>query len=380
MCARIGYPSAPLANPKGATVAALVASPPSHAYVPRESLARHVRELCGVVGPLAVSQLCQMGMAVIDTVLLGSLGERALAAGGLGSAIFFTTNIMLQGVLASVSVLVAQARGAGQSDRIPAIYWTGLLLALLLMLPDFAWISAAEPFLRAIGEPPEIAHDVGVYLGVLRWGIPGAVLGLGLMRALLTAIGDVRVLLMMAPILLVGDGLLNYGLIHGVGPLPRLGYLGSATAGVIALWTGALILLAHVHLRRRLRGLVRPCLPHLAYLREQLAIGLPIGATVAVETFLFLFTGLLMGMLGPAALAAHQIAMNVTSLVFMVPLAIAQAANARVGFWVGAGARHEARRAGFVALGMSIGFMLAVALTLVLAPRMIAGQIGRAHV
>src|ERR1700742_4205554 len=120
-----------------------------------------------------------MAMAVTDTVLRASLGPDALAAGGLGANLFFVVVTLLQGVLTSVSVSVSHARGAQDDGRVPHIYWTGLVLSVLLSVPAFVLLSFATPILLAFGEPAVLARHVGEYCAVLRWGSPGSLIGVG---------------------------------------------------------------------------------------------------------------------------------------------------------------------------------------------------------
>ncbi|HEY0526865.1 MAG TPA: MATE family efflux transporter [Stellaceae bacterium] len=348
---------------------------------PPLSLRRHIADTVRLAAPLAVAQVAQMAMGVTDTVLLGSLGSGALAAGGLGAGLFFTTVLLLQGVLSAVAVLVAQARGAGRPERAPAVFRTGLLLVALLAVPAFLLLSFAAPILTALGEPSGLARDVGRYEHVLRWGVPGGLIGLGLMRAFLPAIDRPRVILWVTLAAVGVNGLLNYGLIHGAWGLPRLGLIGSATATAATLWGTALSLLAVVHLTPSLRRWAVPSRAPgqrrtptvLPVLGELLRVGLPVGVTYGVEVTLFQSVGLLAGLIGTAALAAHQIALNVASFAFMVPFAVAQAANVRVGYWTGAGRPAEARRAGFVAIGLGGGFMTLTGVAMLAAPRAIIG-------
>jgi MATE family multidrug resistance protein len=333
---------------------------------------RHVVETARLAAPLAVAQLAQMAMALTDTVLVGALGPAALAAGGLGANLFFTCMILLQGVLTSVSVTVAHALGRG-AGRVADIYVTGLVLALLLALPAFAVMSVAQPILRALHEPAALAAQVGGYADVLRWGAPGALLSLGLMRAMLPAIGRGRLLLWVALAAVGLNGLLNYGLIHGAWGLPRLGLLGSAAATAATQTGMAVALLAALHLPRSLRRHVAGGRVRLAILGALLRLGWPVAVTYAVETALFLTVGLLVGLGGAAPLAAHQIALSVASSTFMVPLAIGQAANVRVAFWSGARQPAQARRAGFAAIGMGGCVMASTAAVLLLAPQAIVG-------
>ncbi|MFP3693084.1 MATE family efflux transporter, partial [Burkholderia sp. SIMBA_048] len=132
-------------------------------------------------------------------------------------------------------------------------------------------------------------------------------------------------------------GFLNYGLIHGAYGLPRIGFLGSGVATTITVWLTALTLMGLLHLRPRFRHFVTATRPNVPLMGELFGIGWPVANTYGVESMLFLATGLMVGLLGESQLAAHQIALNVASVAFMVPLAIGQAANVRVGFWSGAG-------------------------------------------
>ncbi|WP_250526080.1 MATE family efflux transporter [Caballeronia sp. GAWG2-1] len=337
------------------------------------SFSRHAVDTARLAAPLAIAQLSQMAMGVTDTILLGSLGPDALAAGGLGANVFFVIVTLLQGVLTSVSVSVAHARGANAEHQVPGIYWTGLVLSVLLAVPAFVLLSYAEPILLAFHEPATLARNVGEYCAVLRWGTPGSLIGIGLMRAFLPAIGAARRLLWVSIGGVFVNGFLNYGLIHGAWGLPREGFLGSAAATTITIWGIALALVALLHLRPRYRHFVVAARPRMPLMGELFGIGWPVAITYGVESTLFLATGLMVGLLGEAPLAAHQIAINVASVAFMVPLAIGQAANVRVSYWVGAGVPLAARHAGFVALALGVGFMVLSGLVLITVPRAIVG-------
>ena len=341
----------------------------------------HVRATVRLAAPLAAAQLSATAMGLTDTAVLGRLGADALAAGGLGTNLFITLVLMLGGVLAAVSVLVAYANGASarggdegkDGSRIPDIYRTGLLLAALLSVPGFAALSAAEPLLLALGEPPGLARDTGAYLDVLRWGVPGALIDIGLMRAFLPAVGQGRLLLWVSLAAVLVNAGLNWVLAFGAFGWAGHGALGSAAATALSLTGISAALLALLHLHPALRRHVSPGRLRRTTLAEMLRLGLPIGATYAVETGLFLAAGLLMGLLGAAALGAHQVALSVASTVFMVPLAVAQAANVRVGEHMGAGERADARRAGLVAIGLGGAVMAASGLLLLAWPEVIAG-------
>jgi MATE family multidrug resistance protein len=206
-------------------------------------------------------------------------------------------------------------------------------------------------------------------MDVLRWATPGMMVGIGMMRAFLPAIGQGTAMLWAALGATGINAALCWGLIHGAWGLPALGMRGPALATVLVETGMGLVLMAWLHGRPGLRRFVAWRRPGLALLRRMFALGLPVTGTFAVETGLFLGIGLLVGRLGAAPLAAHQIALSITSVSFMVPLAVAQAANVRVGNRVGAGAR----RAGLVAIGLAAVAEALAAAVLVVAPGTLAG-------
>ncbi len=337
------------------------------------SFRRHANETVMLATPLAVAQLAQMAMGVTDTVFLGGLGAEALAAGGLGTMLYITVAILLQGVMTAVSIRVAQAQGAGHGAAVPEIYWTGVALTGLLIVPAFMLFSAAERLLLLVGEPAALAHDTGRFLDVMRWQVPASLVAVGLMRAFLPAIGRGSFLLWTSLGSAVVNAVLCWALIYGRLGLPALGFLGAAWASVIVMSGAAVVLLSLLHGPASLRRFVAWRRPSLREFTTLLRLGLPVTATFAVETWLFLAVGLMIGMMGQAALAAHQIGMTVISVSFMIPLALAQAANVRVGRCTGAGDRAGARRAGLVAIGLGAGAEAVAAGALLFAPHILVG-------
>ena len=322
--------------------------------------------------PLAIASLSQIAMGLTDTVLLGGLGGGALAAGGLATTVFFTTGVVLQGTLVGAGVLAAQARGAGTEHEIAGTYAIALLVGLLLSVPAFLLYSRAEPLLLWLHEPPALARDSGRYLDILRWATPAFLAGLGVLRAVLPAIGQADLLLRVTPLMAVANGLVNYVLIYGLGPLHGMGLAGSALATTLALWASALVLFGLLHGRRERRRLVSPLRAGRGQLRPLLRIGLPISATIAAETLLFLVSSLSAGRFGAGPLAAHQIVLSVATFVFMVPMALGQAANVLTGVATGSGDRPAIRRTGLVAIGLGAALMAAIGLALLMGGHAVA--------
>lgn len=322
-----------------------------------------------IAAPLALAQLAQMGMGLTDTVLLGALGRDALAAGGLGSGLFFTTTIVVQGLVMSVGILVAHARGADEPHKIPALLRSGYILAALATLPLMLLLWHIEPLLLLIGEPPQLAHDVTAYIRILLFAVPAS-MWLGVQRSYLAAVDNTRLVMVVAFGALLLNGFLNYGLIHGAFGLPKMGYLGSCTATLIAVWV--MFVATTIGMRRAESHTSAPAPVEWRVVRELVALGWPIAVTMGVEILLFLVGALMMGVLGATSLAAHHVTINVASVTFMVPLAVAQAANVRVGFHMGAHEPLAARRAAFTAFAMGVGFMAVAAVVMLIAPYQLA--------
>jgi len=342
---------------------------------PADGLRAELRATLALALPLAAANLAHMAMAVTNTVMVGRLGAMPLAAAGLGGMLYFTGGVTLQGVLSAVAPIAAHALGAGDRRTAGRSAGAGLVLALLLALPFIAALVSLDRVLAALGYDAILAAEIGRYLRAIAWGAP-AFLGFAVLRSLLAALSHTRSVMAVVVICIVGNALLNCVLLFGHLGAPPLGMAGSGYASAINQW----LMLAGLALCARL-------MPDLAALRvlrntfaarriemvEILRLGWPIGGMRGIEVGVFMTAGILMGLLGAAALAAHQLVLNCAGITFMVPLGLSQAATVRVAFELGAGRALAARRAGFLALALGIGFMSTAAVVLWTSPDAIIG-------
>lgn len=328
---------------------------PFPAHSPR--FTQELRATLFLAAPIALAMVAQFGMGVTDTIMLGALGRDPLAAGGLATGMFFFSGSVLQGFISAVAILIAHARGGRDEGRITPILKAGYALALIAAVPLMVVLWFVEPILLKVGEPAGLAANVETYLHVMLWAAPGF-LWIATQRSFLSAMARPQLVLFVSLGALVTNGVLNYGLIHGKFGLPELGFVGSAWASTITIY---LQLIAFSVSMRLMRGLPRAKLKGAiawSIVRELVHLGWPIGITVGVEAGLFFAGALLIGLLGTTSLAAHQVTIQVAATLFMIPLALGQAANVRVGYHAGAGAIHAARNAGFASLIICLGTAL----------------------
>lgn len=330
-----------------------------------------VSVLLGLALPLIFTLFTQRIVGITDAIFLGSLGSAELAAGGLATTIFFTTLTLMNGLMSSLSVLVAHAKGEQCQEDVTQAYSAAMALALGLSFLMFLLMSSLQLLLSLAGVSARLAADVGRCGDILRWGAPAALIGISVMRSLLPALGGARLLFKISLLTISLNVVLNYSLIHGPFGLPSLGLLGSPTATVCTLWVSALLLLVQVHCNPAYLGGTRLFQLRSTMANRLLALGIPVSIALGAEATVFLATGMRIGIVEPEALASHQIAFNVIDTIFCLPLALAQAANVRIAFLAGAMRWKEVIRFGKVAMVVGAACMLGTSIVLFLLPNQI---------
>ncbi|NJR37822.1 MAG: MATE family efflux transporter [Leptolyngbyaceae cyanobacterium CSU_1_4] len=315
--------------------------------------------------------MAQAAIAFVDTAMMGKLGSSILAAGGLGAISFGALLIVGSGIVAAVSPLAAEAYGAGQPQKVGQVIRQGFGLAVLVALPTMVLIWQMRSLFSSMGQPPELLEQTERYLRAIVWGyLPG--LGFAVLKDFASAISKPRsviiITLCSVPLNIIGNDVLMYGKFG----LPALGLEGIGWSSTIVLWVMFLAIALHIHHQRQFRiyGIFRgfPTFDrHL--IQELLHIGLPIGIIAFVETGLFTVTTYLIGQMGVAPLAAHQIALETAGVTFRIPLGIAFATTARVGQLRGQNNPRGARFAGYVGIALGAAFMCGTAILFWTIPR-----------
>lgn len=332
-----------------------------------------LRSLLALAFPIIAVNLGMNLMGTVDTLMVGRLSAGALAAVAIGNVYFFSLAMFAVGVTMALDPVISQAIGADDHDGVALGLQRGLLLAGLLAVPLMALLAVAEPVMRALRQPVEVLPMVGTYCLILA---PGAFpfLAFSVGRQTLQAMHRV------APVVwtIVAANLLNVALnqwlIHGGLGVPPLGVAGSAWATTISRTVMAvgIFLLARHDLGHPLRPWRREAFRAAPFARL-LRIGLPIGAQIEIEMATFGAVALLMGAFGTVQVAGHQVALNLASLTFMVPMGVGMSAAALVGRAVGRNDAAAARDAARAAILVGVAFMACTALLFLAVPRLLAG-------
>jgi MATE family multidrug resistance protein len=330
-----------------------------------------VRRIAPLAWPVFIGQIAVLAFGTIDTVLVARHGATDLAALAIGGAAYITVFIGLMGVVLAVGPIVGQLFGARRwldaGHQLHQAVWLALVLSVL----GCALLLFPQPFLLLARATPEVAAKVRGYLGWLALALPPALVFTAF-RGFNTALSRPKVVMALQLGSLVAKVPLSIALVFGVDALelPALGAPGCGLATAIAVW--AQFLLALVVLRRdpfyAPFGVqtLRLSRPHPASLSKLLRLGVPMGGSILVEVTGFTFMAFFIARTGTTAVAGHQLAANLVALLYMLPMAWANATSTLVAQSIGAGDATGARRLAWHGLtsAMAVAGLLGLAVYL----------------
>ena len=310
--------------------------------------------------PILVGQLANVGMSVADVAMVGHTTAQDLAGVSLGVSVWNMVIITLMGAMMSVNPLVAHHVGAQEFHEIPHLVrqalWKSLFLGLIgaavlqLSVLVFDWMDL-EP----------VTHHVAVgFVRITSLALP-AFTAYRVLYGYSASLGQTKPMMVVALGALVLNIAINWVLVFGNWGFAPQGGLGSAWATMLCVWAnvgGLLWWLRRSPAFASTWPFTQWEWPHLPKLRSLLHLGLPIGVTYFAETSAFALIALLVARFGSSQVAAHQIALNFTSLIFMVPLSLSVAVLTRVGHALGAGDPHGAHFRAWVGVALGLGLAL----------------------
>jgi len=316
--------------------------------------------------PILVTQFSQAGLGLIDTIMAGRLSPTDLAAIAVGVGLWIPVMLLFSGIMIATTPLVAEAKGARTPEKIATIARQSLWVAFILGVIAGLVLQVLPLFLPLLGVPESLQPKAGLFLHAIGFGMP-AVTMYAALRGYSEAIGyprPVTAISLMALLLLVP---LNFIFMYGVGPIPALGSAGCGFATAILQWLMLLSLALYIFKNRvyqssqpfshweKLNGY---------WLKRILKLGFPIGLAIFFEVSIFSTAAIVLSPLGETIVAAHQIAISVTSQLFMIPMSLAIALTIRVGTYYGEQNWDAMRRV--QGLGLMTATILALLIMLLL--------------
>jgi MATE family multidrug resistance protein len=337
----------------------------------RPGLLHDIRRIASLAWPLFFGQLAVLGFGTVDTVMAARYAPLDLAALAIGVAVYMTVFIGFMGVVLAIGPIAGQLFGAGKLREAGQQLHQALWLALGLSAIGCLVLLFPEPFLALSHAGPEVAAKVRAYLQALAFALPSALLFTAF-RGFNTAVSRPKIVMALqfgglalkVPLsaLLVFGIDLNTPL--GAVDVPAHGAVGCGVATAIVM--ACQMLAAWWILRRdpfyRRFGLhdrhFAP--PDRASLAGLLRLGVPMGLSIGIEVTGFTFMAFFISRLGATPVAGHQIAVNIISIMFMMPLSLANATSTLVAQRIGAADLIEARRIGWH--GLQMGLVIASAM------------------
>ena len=334
-----------------------------------------LRPLWRIAWPLLIAQTAQIGTGVVDTLMAGNYGDVDLAAIAVGFNIWLPLYLIILGTLFACSAIVAQDFGAGRIERVRSFLPQGLWVAVALSAVMTPLCLNSDMAITLLGLPEETAAKTSAYVSRVGLGFPA----LGIFMALryhTQGLGITAPFAFASVVGVIANVPLNYMLIFGAWGAPELGAEGCGLATAASMWISTFIILLYVLTARSLQ----PYLPtrwlegpDWGRISEILVVGLPVGLTFFLETGVFSAITLLIATLGDAAVAAHQIAINVWDVFYIPMVSVGSAMATRMGHAIGARNAQGVRMALWVGAALSTLIGLLAMSLLLLFPDAIIG-------
>jgi MATE family multidrug resistance protein len=329
-----------------------------------------LRPMVALAAPVIIAELGWVSMGVVDTLMVGRLGPEAIGAVGLASAVFIAVAVFAMGLLLGLDPFVAQAFGAGRIDECHHWLVAGVWLAMLASPPIVGVLYLMNYALPHLGLPPGVVVLARPYLAVVGWSLPPLLLYVAF-RRYLQAMNIVRAVTYTLIAANIVNAIANWVLIFGYYGAPRLGVTGAAWATlasrvVMAVALFGVIVKRERHMQPRLRD--TPLTLDVSRVVRLVRLGVPAGAQMLIEVGVFAAATALAGRLSSTSLAAHQIAIHMASVTFMIPYGLSSAAAVRVGQAVGRRDPAGAMVAGWTAIALGVSFMATAALVFLTMP------------
>ncbi|MDG3086379.1 MATE family efflux transporter [Vibrio hannami] len=286
--------------------------------------------------PIILTQIATQAMGFVDTTMAGQVSPADLAAIALGSSLWLPVLLLLRGIIMALTPVVAYHRGARNHKNISIEFFQMVWLALLSSILLITYLANAKPLLEWIGVAPEIIPIASNYALALAFGVPGIALFYTL-NCFCEGMNNTRAPMIISIIGLLVNIPVNYILIYGKFGLPELGAVGCGWATSLVYWFMSGLLHSYIKGHHHYKTII--CFSHakpkLKEMLHLLKLGLPIGMNIAVCGSIFAVIALMIGRIGADNVAAAQIALNISSMTYVIPMSVSFGITVRIGYALG---------------------------------------------
>jgi len=314
--------------------------------------------------PVSIGQLGHIMMGVVDSMMVGKIGSVPLAASSLVNGIFFLILVIGLGITFAVTPLTAIGKGSNKKKECGIILREGFIVTIFTSLVLIIILIIASNYLYLLNQPEGVTIEAESYLKILAYSVLPMLLFQN-HRSFLEGLSKVHPPMYIAIFANLTNAFFNWIFIYGNLNMPALGLTGAGYATFFTRFLMAFTLIYYVHSGTRFKDyLVNFFTDKINYktIKKILEIGLPTGFQFFFEVSAFAFAAVMIGWFGSSQLAAHQIAINLASITFMVILGISAAGTIRVADALGQKNELGIRRAGFAALAISFSIMFFMAI------------------
>ncbi len=324
------------------------------------------RSLLALAIPVIIAQISQTAMGVVDTIMAGAYSATDMAAVAVGTSIWLPAILFGHGLLLALTPVIAQLNGAGRRDRIAHQVRQGFWLAAAVSLLVIIVLYNSKFVIDMMHNiDPQLADKAVGYLHAIMWGAPGY-LFFQVLRGQCEGLSKTKPGMVIGFLGLMVNIPINYIFIYGKFGMPELGGVGCGVATGSVYWFMFLAMRWYVKRAPSQRDILphegSSMRPDWSAMKRLFGIGLPVALALFFEVTLFAIVALLVSPLGIVSVAGHQIALNFSALMFVLPLSLGVSATIRVGYRLGEGSVEGARIAAYAAIAVGIAMACCTAL------------------
>lgn len=334
-----------------------------------------LKQLFNLMLPILITQFAAAGFGLIDTIMAGHMSPEDLAAIAVGVGLWIPVMLLFSGIMIATTPLVAEANGARTPENIPSIVRQSLWVALLLGIIGMLVLQIIPLLLPLVGVPESLLPKASLFLHAIAFGMPAFTM-YSTLRGYSEALGYPRPVTVISLVALVVQIPLNFIFMYGIGPIPHLGSAGCGFATALLQWIMFITISIYILKAKRYQT-TQPLNMFekidRVLIKRILKLGLPIGLAIFFEVSIFSTGAIVLSPLGEVTVAAHQIALSITSQLFMIPMSLALALTIRTGTYYGEKNWYAMRKVQKVGLMTSTLFAcITMLLLLILRPQIVS--------